>query len=51
MSHEPSNAENIEKEENHSNETLQREEEKEGGKEERGYNLANLPPTKPWNLY
>ena len=45
-SHEPSNAENIEKEGNHSDETLQREEKQEGGKEERGNNLVDLPPTK-----
>ena len=50
LSHEKSNAENIEKEGNHSDEALQREEKQEGGKEERGNNLVDLPPTKSWNL-
>ena len=49
-SHESPNAGNIEKEGNHSDETLQREEEQEGAKEERGNNLVDLPPTKPWIL-
>ena len=35
ISHEPSNPENIEKEGNHSDEALQREEKQRGGKEER----------------
>ena len=35
---------------NHSDEALQREEEHEGGREECGNNLGNLPPTKSWNL-
>ena len=48
--HEPSNAENIEKEGNHSGEALQIEEKREGGKDEHGNNLINFPPTKPWNL-
>ena len=45
-SHESPNPGNIEKEGNHSDETLQREEEQEGAKEERGNNLVDLPPTK-----
>ena len=50
LSHEPSNAENIEKEGNHSDDALKREEKQEGGKEERGNNLVDLQPTKSWNL-
>ena len=50
LSRESPNAENIEKHGNHSDEALQREEEQEVGKEERGNNLADLPPTKSWNL-
>ena len=50
LSRESPNAENIEKHRNHSDEALQREEEQEVGKEERGNNLADLPPTKSWNL-
>ena len=50
LSSESPNAENIEKHGDHSDEALQREEEQEVGKEERGNNLADLPPTKSWNL-
>ena len=50
LSHEQSNDENIEKERNHSDEALQREEKQEDGKEERSNNLVDLPPTKSRNL-
>ena len=40
----------LKKEGNHSDEALQREEKREGGKEERGNNLVDLPATKSWNL-
>ena len=50
LSHELPNAKNIEKVGNHSDEAMQREEKQECGKEERGNNLVDLPPTKSWNL-
>ena len=50
LSHKPSNAENIEKNGNHSDEALQNEEKQEGRKEEHGKNFIDLPPTKSWNF-
>ena len=50
LSYELSDTGNIEKEGNHSDEALQREEEQDGGKEELGNDLVDLPPTKSWNL-